>query len=44
VLAPRQLTVSPDDEARIAACTDLATLERWLDQAVTAASISEALQ
>ena len=43
VLARRQLVLSPDDEARVEACTDLATLERWLDQAVTAASSSEAL-
>jgi hypothetical protein len=43
VLARRQLTPSQDDDARIEACTDLATLERWLDQAVTAVSISDAL-
>jgi hypothetical protein len=29
---------------QIEACSDLATLERWLDQAVTAASASEALR
>jgi len=28
VLAHRQLALSPDDDARIEACTDLATLER----------------
>jgi hypothetical protein len=44
VLARRQLTPSQDDDARIEACTDLATLERWLDQAVTAVSVSDALQ
>jgi hypothetical protein len=27
----------------IDACTDLATLERWLDRAVTAVSVSEVL-
>ena len=43
VLALRQLTLSRDDDARIEACTDLATLERWHDQAVTAASASDAL-
>jgi hypothetical protein len=43
VLALRQLTPSADDDARIEACTDLATLERWLGQAVTAASGSDAL-
>jgi hypothetical protein len=43
VLAGRQLTPSQDDDARIEACTDLATLERWLDRAITAASVSDAL-
>ena len=43
VLVNRQLTPSQDDDARIDACTDLATLERWHDQAVTAASASDAL-
>jgi hypothetical protein len=42
VLVRRQLSPSKDDDARIEACTDLATLERWLDQAVTAASASDA--
>jgi len=44
VLAGRQLTPSKDDDARIDACIDLATLERWLDQAITAASASDALR
>ena len=44
VLARRKVLLSSDDETRIEACADLATLERWLDQAVTAASASEALQ
>jgi hypothetical protein len=43
VLARRQLTPSKDDDARIEACADLATLERWLDRAVTAISVSDAL-
>jgi len=43
VIARRQLSPSKDDDARIEACTDLATLERWHDQAVTAVSISDAL-
>jgi hypothetical protein len=43
VLVCRQLTVSKDDDARIEACTDLATLERWLGRAVTAVSVSDAL-
>ncbi|WP_437805936.1 hypothetical protein [Sorangium sp. So ce1078] len=44
VLRQRRLELSPENEARIETCSDLATIERWLDQAVTAASISEALQ
>ena len=43
VLAGRQFTPSQGDDARIDACTDLATLERWLDRAITAASISDVL-
>jgi predicted transposase YdaD len=43
VLARRQLTPSRDDGARIEACADLATLERWLDQAITAVTISDAM-
>jgi hypothetical protein len=43
VLVRRQLTPSKDDDARIEACTELATLERWHDQAVTAVSVSDAL-
>ena len=44
VLARRQLTLSKDDDARIDACTNLATLERWLDRAITAASVSGVLR
>jgi hypothetical protein len=36
--------LSPEDESCLEACSDLATLKRWLEQAVTAASVSEALQ
>ena len=43
VLARRQLTPSKDDDARIDACTELATLERWLDRAITAVSVSDVL-
>jgi hypothetical protein len=37
--------LTPDEEqtARIAACDALPMLERWLDQAITAASVEEAL-
>jgi hypothetical protein len=44
VLARRQLVLSQDDEARIERCTDRATLERWLDQAVTAPTVADALR
>jgi hypothetical protein len=44
VLARRELTSSKDDDARIEACTDLETLQRWLDQAITAVSVSDALE
>jgi hypothetical protein len=44
VLANRQFTPSKDDDARIDACTDLATLERWLGRAITAASVSDVLR
>ena len=44
VLAGRQLTPNPADSARIETCSDLATLERWHDQAVTARSAAEALR
>ena len=43
VLARRQLTPSKDDDARIDACDDLTTLERWLDRAITAVSVSDVL-
>jgi hypothetical protein len=43
VLAGRQLTPSQDDDARIDACTDLPTLERWLDRAINATSVSDVL-
>jgi hypothetical protein len=43
VLVRRQLTPTRADDARIEACADLATLERWLDRAVSAASVADAL-
>jgi hypothetical protein len=43
VLAARKLARSPADEARIDACTDLATLEQWLDLALAAQNVAEAL-
>jgi hypothetical protein len=44
VLARRKLALVADEEACIDACTDLTTLERWLDQAVDAPSAAEALK
>jgi hypothetical protein len=44
VLVGRQLTTSPDDDARIDACTDLTILERWLDRAITATRVSDVLR
>jgi hypothetical protein len=44
VLVLRKLGLKADGEARINACMDLATLRRWLDQAVLAATADEALQ
>jgi hypothetical protein len=44
VLANRQLKPSRDDDVRIDACTDLATLQRWLGRAILAASVSDVLR
>jgi hypothetical protein len=44
VLAHRKLVANPDDEARIDACADLATIERWHEQALDATSAGEALR
>jgi hypothetical protein len=38
ILAARTLTPSEAQQARILACTDLPTLERWIERAVTAES------
>lgn len=44
VLALRKLSTSPEEAQRIDACTNLATLRRWLDQAIFAATAAEALR
>jgi predicted transposase YdaD len=44
VLALRKLGLSAQQEQQIDACADLATLRRWLDQAIFAESAAEALQ
>ncbi|HSN98297.1 MAG TPA: Rpn family recombination-promoting nuclease/putative transposase [Candidatus Nanopelagicales bacterium] len=43
ILARRGLPLSPEQDARIEACSDVATLERWQDEAIVAASAAEAL-
>ncbi len=43
VLARRGLELSVDDEARIDACTTLAMLEHWIDEAIVASSTAEVL-
>jgi hypothetical protein len=44
VLALRKLELSAEQEQQIAACKDLETLQRWLDQAIFAESAAEALR
>ena len=44
VLARRSLPLSPVTSARIDACSDSATLERWLDDAVVAASADDVVR
>lgn len=44
VLVGRGIALTPEDEARLDACTDRSTLDRWLDQAVVAATTAEALR
>lgn len=43
VLSQRGLALTPQQEARIDAQTDLEQLERWLDKAITATTAEEAL-
>jgi len=43
VLASRRFVPGEQDDARILACSDVATLERWLERAVTARSLAEVL-
>ena len=44
VLTRRGLAPSAEDEAKIDACTRTATLRCWLDQAIEAACVAEALR
>jgi predicted transposase/invertase (TIGR01784 family) len=41
LLARRELTVTEDASARIAACADTATLDRWFDSALTASTVTD---
>lgn len=41
VLARRGVVVTPEQQATIESCTDLAQLDVWLDRAVTAGSALE---
>jgi hypothetical protein len=43
-LARRGIELRPEDSARIDACADLPTLERWLEEAAVAGSAEEALR
>jgi hypothetical protein len=43
VLSRRGLAMTAEQQAKLDGCEDLATLERWLDQAVTAVTADEAL-
>ncbi len=44
VLVHRRLALTLEEEARIDACQDAATLERWIEQAMDASSAAEALR
>jgi hypothetical protein len=43
ILKQRRLAITDDQQRRIVACTDLATLDRWLDRALLATSVDELL-
>jgi hypothetical protein len=43
ILTRRGLTPSADQRRRIVACTDLATLDRWLDRSLSASSVDDLL-
>lgn len=43
ILAKRGLPITPRQRRQITECTDLATLDRWFDRALTAASVDELL-
>jgi flagellar biosynthesis/type III secretory pathway protein FliH len=43
ILKRRGLAITDEQQHQIATCTDLATLDRWLDRALSVASVSELL-
>lgn len=43
LLAARDIPVDEKDRWRILTCTDMATLDRWFDNALKATSLSEVL-
>jgi hypothetical protein len=43
ILTKRGLPLTPGQRSQIGECTDLATLDRWFDQALTAGSVDELL-
>jgi hypothetical protein len=44
ILARRGIELRPEDSARIDACADLPTLERWLEEAAVADRAEDALR
>ncbi|AKJ03822.1 Hypothetical protein AA314_05448 [Archangium gephyra] len=44
ILAARGLLMDEQARQRVLACTDVATLEKWLDRALTATTLSEVLE
>jgi hypothetical protein len=44
LLSHRKLAPTKDEEARIDACTDFATLERWIERADEAVSVRDVLR
>jgi hypothetical protein len=43
ILRRRGVVVADEQQHQICACTDLATLDRWLDRAFSATSVAEVL-
>jgi hypothetical protein len=43
ILQQRKLEISDEQRRQIAACPDVATLDRWLDRALSARSVDELL-